>query len=147
MVKSRAKEKPISFRLVLGEGVVQQEMLLFVLISAMDVLMTVQLLTLGESSVKGESFFESNPVAQYFNERWGLEGMVYFKFSMVGLVCVVSQIIAQRKPAVARWLLLGAIAVVAVVVVYSLMLFLQHGGFAAIDLTAARRLGALRYVV
>jgi hypothetical protein len=60
--------------------------------------------------------------------------MVYFKFSMVAFVCVLSQIIARYRPRSARWLLLGATALVFVVVVYSLRLLLQHGNVADVEI-------------
>jgi hypothetical protein len=134
MAKPGADEKPISLRMLFGESVVQQEMLLFVVVSAMDVLMTVRLLYLGDED--RQFFFESNPVARFFLREWGIRGMIYFKFAMVAFVCVLSQIIAQHKPAVARRLLVGATGIVAVVVIYSLFLFLQLAGSGAMELTA-----------
>ena len=107
----------------------QQESLLFVLVSALDVFMTYILLSQSGSVV----FVESNPVARYFIAGWGPKGMIYFKFAMVAFVCVLAQIIARRKPRVARWLLLGATGVVSVVVVYSLRLLLMHGNLAGIE--------------
>lgn len=120
--------KPITMRELLGTAAVQQETLLFVLVSAMDVFMTYILL-----SQAGGGFVESNPVARYFIAGWGTKGMVYFKFGMVAFVCVLSQIIARRRPQVARWLLIGATIVSAVVVVYSLKLLLQHGDLGGIE--------------
>jgi len=118
--------KPITFREVLGTAAVQQETLLFVLVSAMDVFMTYILLS-------QDGFFESNPVAHYFIAGWGTKGMVYFKFGMVAFVCVLSQIIARRRPQVARWLLIGATVVSAIVVVYSVKLLLVHGNMMEIE--------------
>lgn len=122
------QQKPITMRELLGTAAVQQETLLFVLISAMDVFMTYILL-----SQEGGSFVESNPVARYFIAGWGTKGMVYFKFGMVAFVCVLAQIIARRRPQVARWLLVGATIVSAVVVAYSVKLLLQHGDLGAIE--------------
>jgi hypothetical protein len=121
-------QKPITLRDILGTAAVQQESLLFVLVSALDVFMTYILLSHGN----GEMFVESNPVARFFIAGWGPKGMIYFKFVMVAFVCVLAQIIARRKPRVARWLLLGATGVVSLVVVYSLRLLLLHGNMAEI---------------
>lgn len=99
-----------------------QESILFAMVSMMDVAMTYVLLSRG-----GGMFVESNPVANYFLRYWGPKGMVYFKICMVIFVCVLAQIIARRRPRTARVLLQGATALVAIVVVYSLMLRLQHG--------------------
>lgn len=120
--------KPITMRELLGTAAVQQETLLFVLVSAMDVFMTYILL-----SQEGGGFVESNPVARYFIAGWGTKGMVYFKFGMVAFICVLSQIIARRRPRVARWLLIGATIVSAVVVAYSLRLLLQHGDLGGLE--------------
>ena len=129
MPKQPSPQKPITFREILGTAAVQQESLLFVLVSAMDVFMTYILLSQSGSVV----FVESNPVARFFIAEWGPKGMIYFKFAMVAFVCVLAQFIARRKPRVARWLLLGATGVVSLVVVYSLRLLLMHGNLAGIE--------------
>jgi hypothetical protein len=128
-VTKRSSAAPVTFTSLIGTADVQQETVLFVVVSAMDVFMTYILL-----SQEGGMFIESNPVARYFIAGWGIKGMVYFKFGMVAFVCILAQIIARHKPRVARWLLLGATAVVSLVVVYSLRLLLQHGPMARVDL-------------
>lgn len=95
---------------------------MFVLVSALDVLMTYILLSQG-----GGRFVEANPVARYFIHGWGPRGMVYFKFATVAFVCVLAQIIARHQPRAARGLLLGATFLVAVVVIYSFSLLIRHG--------------------
>ena len=129
MPKPTSPPKPVTLREILGTAAVQQETLLFVLVSALDVFMTYILLCQGE----GGLFMESNPVARFFIAEWGPKGMVYFKFAMVAFVSVLAQIIARHKPRVARWLLLGATGVVSLVVVYSLRLLLIHGDIAEIQ--------------
>lgn len=119
-------QKQVTIRDILGTAAVQQETLLYVFVSSLDLFMTYIMLNQG--------FMEANPVARYFIAGWGAKGMVYFKFSMVAFVCVLAQIIARYRPRAARWLLLGATLVVAIVVVYSLRLLLQHGNLAEIDL-------------
>ena len=115
-------------RRLLRSANVQQEMALYVLVSALDVFMTYILL-----SREGSVFVESNPVARYFINGWGTKGMVYFKFGTVALVCVLAHVIAQRRPRVAQYLLRGAIALVAIVVIYSLKLLLVHGNPLPVD--------------
>src|SRR5262245_25437042 len=80
------------------------EILLFTLVSAMDLLITWQLLT-QQSSNAALAFVESNPIAEYFLYGWGFSGLVFFKFSLVALVAIVCQVIARRKINVARRLL------------------------------------------
>ena len=120
---------PITLREFLGTAAVQQETVLFVLVSSMDLFMTWILLDRG-----GGRFVESNPVARFFLYEWGPRGLVYFKFAMVIFVCVLAQIIARSKPRVASWLLKGAVVLIAFVVVYSLMLLLQNGNLEEIEL-------------
>jgi len=100
-----------------GPALLQQEMLWFILVSAMDIFMTYILLSMPD----GE-FHEANPIARYFIYGWGLKGMVYFKMGMAGFVCVISQIIARKKPKLGKFVLNGATLVVASVVIYSVYL-------------------------
>ncbi len=100
----------------------QRESLLFVLVSALDVFMTYILL-----SHSGGQFVESNPIARFFIQEWGPKGMVYFKFATVAFVCFLAQVIVRQRPQAARALLLGATALISVVVIYSLTLLLRHG--------------------
>lgn len=98
------------------------EITLFVLVSVLDIVMTNRLFRTG-------LFQESNPVARFFHDHWGIDGLVYFKMAMVAFVVVLTQVIARKRPATARWILHLATAVVSVVVVYSLLLLLRSRGY------------------
>ncbi|MGQ0637113.1 MAG: DUF5658 family protein [Planctomycetaceae bacterium] len=101
------------------------ETLLFAVVSSLDLLFTWQLLT-HETETSAFAFVESNPLAEYFLCGWGFSGLAFFKFSLVGVVAVVCQVIARRKIDVARRLLrFGTLAVFAVVA-YSATLLIQH---------------------
>jgi hypothetical protein len=104
----------------------QRESSLFLIVSVLDVLMTS--LLLGDlTGVTGRTiFYESNPVARFFLERWDLGGIVYFKFATVGLVEVIAHLVAMKKVAVARRLLEFGTLVVSVVVIYSMVLLVTH---------------------
>lgn len=115
-----SRKHPLS--IILGTAALQQETLIYVFVSAMDLFMTYYLL-----SHSSGQFMEANPVARYFIYGWGPKGMVYFKFGMVAFVCVLAQVIARHRPTAARWLLIGATLVVAIVVVYSVRLLAIHG--------------------
>uniref|UniRef100_A0A7C2K0M2 DUF5658 domain-containing protein n=1 Tax=Schlesneria paludicola TaxID=360056 RepID=A0A7C2K0M2_9PLAN len=93
----------------------------FVLVSALDVFATYLLLQHG-------GFRESNPLAQFFLHHWGVRGMVYFKFGMVAFICTIAYVVGQHRPKTARRLLQFATLVVGAVVVYSVVLFIRHGG-------------------
>jgi hypothetical protein len=69
-------------------------------LSAADLFMTCTLLR------TSPAFFESNPVAHWFFARWNVTGMVLFKFSIIGVVIVISEFIERRRPGWGRFVLL-----------------------------------------
>jgi hypothetical protein len=99
----------------------QNELTIFILVNALDVFMTYWMLQVG-------GFTESNPVALWFIHRWGVKGMIYFKFAVVALVCVIAHIVSQYKPPLAKNMLTFGTLIVAAVVVYSVVLYSRHGG-------------------
>jgi hypothetical protein len=104
----------------------QRESALFVIVSVLDVMMTYLMLSDVPEPDGRVMFYESNPVARWFFEGWGLSGIVAFKFSMVAVVEVIAQIVAIRQLQVGRRLLEFGTLVVAVVVLYSMYLLLTH---------------------
>jgi hypothetical protein len=103
----------------------EAETALFILASTVDAMLTRYLLWNG--SQDGRTFFvEANPIPRYFLESWGLDGLTYFKFALVALVSVICQVIARRRVEVARRVLNFASIVVLGVVVYSVVLMVQH---------------------
>lgn len=104
----------------------EHETTLFVLVNVLDFFMTYLMLT--HQFEDGRRYFiESNPVAAFFLYRWGpLKGMLAFKLTIVTVVCIVAQLIATRRLKMARWLLNLGTAVAAVVVLYSLAVFVRE---------------------
>ena len=102
----------------------EHETALFILVNVFDFLTTYYMLMHRESG--NVSFFESNPVASYFLHHWGLRGLLWFKMAVVAFVCVIAQVVATRRIATARLLLVAGTIVVSIVVVYSWRLFLHH---------------------
>jgi hypothetical protein len=98
-----------------------QETLILCLVSALDVVMTMKLLTRGDLR-----FTESNPVARYFLYSWGLTGMAYFKAVMTLFVCIVTQLVARKNLTVARRVLGLATVIIVGVVIYSVWLHFHH---------------------
>lgn len=98
-----------------------QETLILVVVSALDVIMTYYLLTRDEGG-----FTESNPIAKYFLDRWGMAGMAYFKASMTMVVCVITQIVARKNSVLAKQVLGLATLIIVAVVIYSVRLHFQH---------------------
>jgi hypothetical protein len=104
----------------------QRESALFLIASVLDVMMTYLMLSDVPEPEGRAMFYESNPVARYIFEGWGLSGIVVFKFSMVAVVEVIAQIVALRKLQMGRRLLEFGTLVVALVVLYSMYLLLTH---------------------
>ncbi|MFP6763939.1 MAG: DUF5658 family protein [Planctomycetaceae bacterium] len=90
----------------------------YLIFSGLDITLTYQLLVT-------QDHVESNPIARYFIEGWGLKGMVWFKLIMTAFVLVLVHVLLQnsrvRALAVVR---LGAV-LVGSVVVYSVWLLSQ----------------------
>jgi hypothetical protein len=72
------------------------------------------------------AFREVNPIANLFLKNWGVPGIVSYKFLTVAVVCSVAQIIACKRPDVARRLLLLATFVVCLVVLYSVSIMARQ---------------------
>ncbi len=96
----------------------QNETTYFIFANVMDIFMTYMLLRYGA--------IEANPFANFVLVRWGFWGMIGFKLVIVAGVCVIAQIVALTRPKTAKGLLLAGTAVVAAVVVYSMLLFSMH---------------------
>jgi len=95
------------------------ETAVFIVVNVLDVFLTVALL------YNLQTHNEGNPLAKYFLDRWGFQGLVYYKMALVAFVCVVTQLIARRRLTVARRLLYGLIAIVGAVDLYSATLLLR----------------------
>ena len=91
----------------------------FILVSALDVVLTYLL-------IREDRFHEANPVARFFLNHWGVRGLVYFKFAMVGFFLIIAQIIALKQPATARRLLILGTVIVSGVLIYSLYLLVNY---------------------
>jgi hypothetical protein len=96
----------------------------FILVNVLDIVMTWILLN------RGDHFYESNPLARYILDSWGQKGMIYFKLGAVAMVCIIVQIVNQRRPDRARMILTLGTLIVGCVVIYSLVLLIRHGDLA-----------------
>ncbi len=102
----------------------ETETTVFILVNVLDFAMTYWMLMHRELGIG--NFYESNPVARFFLNHWGVKGLLIFKMAVVAFVCVIAQIVATKREASARFLLVVGTIVVLAVVVYSLKLFLVH---------------------
>lgn len=114
-------------RLLLGKLPLEHETAMFILVNVLDFFMTYWML-MHRPQGRGV-FIEANPIARYFLDHWGpIKGMLGLKLCVVGVVCVIAQLIALKKLETARLLLRVGTAAVAVVVVYSLTVYLRGIG-------------------
>ena len=95
----------------------QNETSVFIAINVMDIFMTYLLLSTGG--------IETNPIANYFQQRWGFDGMILLKMLSVAFVSVLAQVIAVKDIAAAKRLLIIGSLIVFGVVVYSAMLLMR----------------------
>src|SRR5258708_6118296 len=101
-----------------GDSLLWSELILFMIASAMDWLMTILLLKTRHSDGELE-FVESNPVACLILNDWGLTGLFGFKVAMVFLIAMCCSIIAVRRLRAARLVLRFGVVSACLVVVYS----------------------------
>jgi hypothetical protein len=105
-----------------GESsLLERESLGLIVLSAADLLVTYALLR------RGPSFYESNPVAQWFFVRWNIAGMTLFKFSAMSLAIVIGEFVERQRPGWGRGLLVVSCLATAVVVWHGLKLLFRYG--------------------
>lgn len=92
----------------------------FLFVNLLDIALTIVLLY-------GGGHREANPVAAFFLNHWGVEGMVWYKLATVAVVCVIAQVVARRNLTAGRNLLYVVTAIVGAVVLYSVWLMAQGG--------------------
>lgn len=97
----------------------------FIFANAMDLFVTYLALNMSASGRTSRPIAEGNPIPLWFINRWGVKGMIYFKFGMVLFIVLLAQYVAQRKMTSARRLLNFGTIVVSGVVVYSLWLLIR----------------------
>ena len=115
-----------------GPMLARDETLTFILVNVLDYFMTYVILYyshMQEGSPLRLRMMESNPVAAYFINHWGLiKGMLGFKLGLVILICIVTQAIAfKNEQTAARVLNLGSL-LTGCVVIYSLWLLVRAMG-------------------
>ncbi len=96
----------------------------FTLVSTLDIVMTYLVIRYSEQGHTSAMIGEGNPLPAYFIDRWGMPGMVGFKFLLVSFVVAISQIVYRFSRVKARFMLNFGTVLVAVVVLYSLWLLL-----------------------
>jgi predicted Zn finger-like uncharacterized protein len=109
------------FRAGTGESsLLEAESLGLIALSVADLLVTYALLQ------RSPAFYEANPVAQWFFVRWNIAGMALFKFSAMGLVVVIGEIVEHHRPGWGRGLLTVSCLATAAVVFQGLRLLFGH---------------------
>ena len=91
----------------------RRKLALFVLLSALDLLMTWRLLNRPDSLI-----YEINPLARWSWEQLGWTGLISFKIAIVSVAAIAVIMIARRRPRVAGHVLSFGCAAAALVVGY-----------------------------
>jgi hypothetical protein len=91
-----------------------------ILVSIGDLAMTYYLLS------HDSRFYESNPIADWFFQRWNIAGMTFFKFAVVAFVIVIAEFVERKRKGTGKFVLLFGIVVTAYVIYYSYMLYRNH---------------------
>jgi hypothetical protein len=115
-VKPREESRGRGWRLAL-----ETETCWFILVNLLDFVVTYRMIGYGNAA--GVRFAESNPVAGYFLDHWGISGLLKFKLGVVIFVCVVAQVVYRHRPDLARALLILGTAAVGAIVLYSVRMF------------------------
>jgi hypothetical protein len=102
-------------------SVLQGEIIALVALSAVDLLVTYALLR------RGPSFYEANPIAQWFFIRWNIAGMTFFKFSMMSVAIVIGELVERRRRGWGQALLGVSCLATAIVVWQGVKLLFGHG--------------------
>lgn len=90
----------------------------FVLISAMDVMLTWVILYFGGTEV--------NPIASLVIEHWALPGAIAFKFGLTLFVIIVCEIVGRHHDRKGRWLAVTAVVISSMPVIWSMGLLIDH---------------------
>src|SRR5262249_10198842 len=85
--------------------------------------------------------YEANPVAQWFFVRWNIFGMTIFKFGLVALVIVLSEVLERRRPGLGKVVMVFACVAAGAVVCQGLQIF-SDLGLGALEGSRARSLKA-----
>jgi hypothetical protein len=85
-----------------------------VLVSSLDIMLTAKILQRGG--------IEVNPVAALVIDMWGMQGAIAFKFALMTWVVIVCEVLARLRHRAAIVLAVGAVALSAVPVAWSLFL-------------------------
>ena len=72
------------------------------------------------------TLIEGNPIARWVLHQWGMQGMVAFKFIMIGVVAIIAEVVGKVRPMLGRALLIVGTLVVGGVVVYSFFLLRRN---------------------
>ncbi len=118
--RSEPRRDPVRL-LFQEESRLANETMLLILMSAADLLMTYTLLR------QGGHFYESNPVALWFFNRWNIAGMAAYKFGMVAFIVVLSETIERHRPGWGRAIILLGCLTALVAAIHGLRLLIHHG--------------------
>lgn len=92
--------------------------LVLLVLSALDVIMTWIILSVGGR--------EANPIAEAVIDRWGLNGMIVYKFVLIAVFILICEAVGSLRDSAGRSLSRISLAIAAVPVVWSLILLTRY---------------------
>jgi hypothetical protein len=93
----------------------------FILMNVLDAALIYILLNTPARNETGPVGVESNQIALYFLNRWGIKGLFSFKLASAAFVCAIAYVVTFKSVDTARRLLAFGTLIVMVVVVYSVL--------------------------
>lgn len=103
------------------ESPVSNVAIALIFLSVADLLMTYFLLW------QGGRYYEANPLARWFFDRWNVAGLTVFKFLLVGIVVTIGEGVARSRPRLGRLIVLFACVSSVAGVAQGLRLWVENG--------------------
>ncbi|HEV8062143.1 MAG TPA: DUF5658 family protein [Gemmataceae bacterium] len=117
-VLGRSGRFSLGYRFISDKSHIEKLGFCLIALSIFDLILTYFLLCSYSADV-----YEANPVAEWFLMRWNILGMTFFKFTLVAVVIVSSEIIERHRPRWGNYVLTFACMAVGLVVYQGLQLY------------------------
>ncbi len=117
-VLGRSGRFSLGYRFISDKSRIEKLGFCLIALSILDLILTYVLLCCYSADV-----YEANPVAEWFLTRWNILGMTLFKFTLVAIVIVASEIIERHRPRWGNYVLTFACMAVGLVLYQGLQIY------------------------
>jgi hypothetical protein len=107
----------------------ERETAALILVSMLDLLMTIALMVYSDAGKTEPPIGERNALAGFFFASWGFRGMIAFKFALVGLIVFITQVLARYEIGTARKVLNLGTVIIGGVAIYGFTVWLRTTTF------------------